>query len=159
MQAATYPWILTIDGNCQNEPADIQKLLSIAENIHQEHKAIVVGIRKQSDEPWQRRLLTKISHRIRQLLLKDDCPDPGCNLKLFPKATFINIPHFNHMHRFIPALFKREGYKIINVPVSQYRRERPPKIRFPHHVLSRLSDFFGVMWLNRRRCRPELKND
>ena len=87
-------------------------------------------------------------------MLHDDTPDTGCGLKLFPRALFLDLPYFDHMHRFLPALVLREGGIVRSVPVNHRPRERGAS---KYGVLDRLgvgiTDLFGVMWL-RRRQRP-----
>lgn len=160
VRAAQYPWIVTLDGDRQNDPADIVRLLSIADNVHPNHKAIIVGNRKKRDDNWLRKLSSRIGNGVRQFFLKDCCPDTGCSLKLFPRDEYLGLPQFNHMHRFIPALFKREGYSIINVPVNHRAREHGiSKYGVGNRLFVGITDLFGVVWLKNRPCKAELKHD
>ena len=88
-------------------------------------------------------------------LLHDDTPDTGCGLKLFPRALFLDLPYFDHMHRFLPALALREGGIVRSLPVNHRPRERGAS---KYGVFDRLwvgiTDLFGVMWLRRRQSRP-----
>jgi dolichol-phosphate mannosyltransferase len=152
-KAACYPWLVTMDGDGQNDPADIPLLFAQLKDS----STVVLGNRKKRDDNQLRRLSSKIGNGIRQWLLTDDCPDTGCSLKLFPKDAFLALPHFNHLHRFLPALFKRAGFKLVNVPVNH----RPRLYGVSKYgVLNRLfvgiHDLIGVRWLLKRPCSPEV---
>ncbi len=88
-------------------------------------------------------------------MLRDDTPDTGCGLKLFPRALFLDLPYFDHMHRFLPALVLREGGTVRSLPVNHRPRERGAS---KYGVFDRLwvgiADLFGVMWLCRRKSSP-----
>ncbi len=159
VRAAQFDWIVTLDGDGQNDPADINHLLTACAE-QQNNKIIVVGNRAKRDDNWMRKFSSRIGNGVRNALLKDDCPDTGCSLKLFPRKAFLDLPHFNHLHRYIPALFKRAGYRVINIPVSHRPRTRGVS---KYGVMNRLwvgiFDLMGMMWLIRRPCQPELKND
>ena len=151
---AKHTLIATIDGDGQNPPSEIAKLLN-AYLAHKDPNTLFAGHRQQRKDTWVKRLSSRIANRIRSSFLKDDCPDTGCGLKLFHKATFMSLPHFNHMHRFLPALYKRHGGQVINVPI--YHKERLHGIS-KYNTLGRLKvgivDLFGVAWLARRPCNP-----
>jgi dolichol-phosphate mannosyltransferase len=97
---------------------------------------------------------------VRRRLLNDDTPDTGCGLKLFPRALFLDLPYFDHMHRFLPALVLREGGSVRSVPVNHRARQRG---RSKYGVFDRLwvgiADLAGVLWLRRRAARPVLIED
>ena len=87
-------------------------------------------------------------------LLKDGTPDTGCGIKVFDRAVFMDMPRFNHMHRFMPALFQREGYEVISVPVNHRERTRgTSKYGLHNRLWVGIVDLFGVMWLIRRASR------
>lgn len=157
---AQFPWIATLDGDGQNDPADIPKLMQAIQQVKTSQKFIVAaGHRNQRKDTFLRRLSSKIANGIRARLLRDDCPDSGCGIKLFPRELFLKIPHFNHVHRFLPALFKRQGAEVINIPVNHRPRMRGTS---KYGVMNRLwvgiSDLLGVVWLIRRPCNPEVKS-
>ena len=110
---------MTLDGDGQNDPADIPKLVAA---FNKNPGSIILGNRKKRQDNWVKKLSSRISNGIRQAILKDGCPDTGCSLKLFPKEAFMRLPHFNHFHRFLPALFKREGFDAINIQVNHRQR-------------------------------------
>ena len=160
VRAAGAAWIVTMDGDGQNDPADIPRLLAARDARPAGAPLLVAGNRLVRNDSWLRRLSSRIANRVRSALLKDDCVDTGCGLKLFPRETFLELPHFDHMHRFLPALFRRAGVTVVNVPVNHLPRLRG---RSKYGVMNRLGvgivDLVSVMWLQRRPCRPELYLD
>jgi dolichol-phosphate mannosyltransferase len=91
-------------------------------------------------------------------MLGDQCPDTGCSLKCFPRDAFLRIPHFNHMHRFLPALLQRAGLTVINLPVNHRPRQfGQSKYGVMNRLWVGITDLLGVMWLQRRPCRPEIE--
>ncbi len=157
-KAAKYPWIITLDGDGQNDPADIPLLF---EQLSKAQKpSVVLGNRKKRNDDFIRRLSSRFGNSIRQILLKDNCPDTGCSLKLFPREAFLELPRFNHLHRFLPALFERAGFFVINVPVNHRPRVHGvSKYGVSNRLWAGISDILGVMWLIRRPCQPETNDD
>jgi dolichol-phosphate mannosyltransferase len=155
VQSARAPWIVTLDGDGQNDPADILTLLAAMRDPAAPPKLrLVIGERRQRQDRLGKRVAGSIANTIRARLLGDGTPDTGCGLKLFTRAAFLAVPHFNRMHRFLPALFLREGWRVASVPVSH----RPRRYGRSHYgVLDRLwvglFDFAGLLWLQRRRLR------
>lgn len=149
---ARYDWIATLDGDGQNNPADIPKLLAaLTQGVE-----LVGGNRRQSRrDTWIKRISSVIANTVRSSMLKDDTPDTGCGLKLFSRAAFLDLPYFDHMHRFLPALIKRRGGKVVSVPVDHRNREFG---KSNYGTLDRLMvgivDLFGVAWLQRRAKIP-----
>jgi len=160
IRAARHEWIVTLDGDGQNNPADIPTLIQALVNYPRANSfTLVVGNRKQRNDNWLRRVSSRIANSTRRLLLRDRCSDTGCSLKLFARATFLQLPHFNHLHRFIPALIQRAGGQVINVPVSHRQRLRgQSKYGVMNRVWVGIVDMFGVMWLIRRPCAPEIED-
>ena len=152
VKAAQYDWVATLDGDGQNDPADIPKLIAALE----EGVELVGGNRRQSRrDTWVKRMSSVIANTVRSKMLRDDTPDTGCGLKLFSKAAFLDLPYFDHMHRFLPALIKRRGGQIRSVHVNHRNREFG---RSNYGTLDRLMvgivDLFGVAWLQRRAKLP-----
>lgn len=158
VRAAKFSWIITLDGDGQNDPADIPRLIQELQNHGFDEKVLVAGFRNKRQDNWLRLLSTKVANRIRSNLLKDDCPDSGCGLKLFAQVTFLQLPLFNHVHRFLPALFKRAGGQVLNVKVNHRPRLRGVS---KYGVMNRLwvgiVDLFGVAWLMRRPIKSEIE--
>jgi dolichol-phosphate mannosyltransferase len=152
VRAARAPWIATLDGDGQNDPADIPKLL--AEQPRPENRGVLLfmGNRKASRKDSAfRKLQSSIANGVRGALLGDGTPDTGCGIKLFSREAFLELPRFDHMHRFLPALFLRHGSRVISVPVSHRPRMRgTSKYGLLNRVFVGIVDIFGVMWLRRR---------
>lgn len=158
VRTARAPWIVTLDGDCQNDPRDIATLLAARVTAADETVHLVMGNRvNRRDTPW-RRVQSRVANTVRSLLLGDGTPDTGCGLKLFLRETFLALPRFNHMHRFLPALFQREGARVISVPVNHRPRHTG---RSKYGMLDRLGagiiDLAGVIWLIRRRCNSVVR--
>jgi len=155
--AAKNPWIITLDGDGQNDPADILKMAEIASNnLRQYSQILIAGHRVDRKDTGWKKFGSRFANNIRRKFLRDDCPDSGCGLKLFQRDVFLQIPHFNHLHRFLPALFKRAGAQVINVPVGHRARTRgTSKYGNWGRLKVGVIDLLGVAWLIRRPCFPE----
>ena len=162
VEAARAPLIATLDGDGQNDPADIPKLLAQVEEagIDESNGLMVVGERAERRDSLLKRVSSRVANGVRAGLLKDQTPDTGCGLKVFPRAAFLDMPRFNHMHRFLPALMMRGGGRVISVPVGH--RPRGGGVS-KYGVLDRLwigiVDLFGVRWLQRRAMSPDIVDD
>ncbi len=117
---ANYNTVVTIDGDRQNIPKDIIKLLKIF--FSSEDIKLVSGIRINRRDNIIKILTSKIANFVRASILKDKCPDTGCGLKVFSKKIFLQIPFFNGIHRFLPALFRGFGYNVSYVEVGHRKR-------------------------------------
>ncbi|WP_133407799.1 glycosyltransferase family 2 protein [Parashewanella tropica] len=153
-QKARGKWLVTIDGDGQNNPADIPLLMEQAQKLPEDKDYCITGFRHQRKDTSWKRLQSKIANFIRNAILHDDVPDTGCGLKLIPKMTWQKLPYFDHMHRYLPALIKRMGGQIKVVPVSH--RDRAfgvSKYTAWNRVWVGIVDLFGVRWLVKRsRC-------
>lgn len=157
VKAARGAWIATLDGDGQNDPADIPKLWRIVCDAEADPLLLIAGQRKRRRDSWSKRHASRIANAIRQRMLNDDTPDTGCGLKLFPRALFLDLPYFDHIHRFLPALVLREGGVVRSVPVNHRPRQQGIS---KYGVFDRLwvgiVDLLGVLWLRRRSSRPQL---
>jgi dolichol-phosphate mannosyltransferase len=153
VRAARGEWVATLDGDGQNDPADIPKLMA----ARADGLAMIAGYRKSRRDTWIKRISSRIANGVRSSLLGDATPDTGCGLKLFRRATFLELPYFSHMHRFLPALVQRAGGRTVSVEVNHRPRSRGVS---NYGTLDRLwvgiVDLFGVMWLKRRSKRPQV---
>jgi dolichol-phosphate mannosyltransferase len=159
VKAARAPLVVTLDGDGQNNPSDVPKLLSAYQkNIDTTKKIMICGQRANRKDSFVKRLSSKIANGIRSRLLDDLTMDSGCGLKLFRAQDFMELPGFDHMHRFLPALMIRSGGKVISIKVSHRPRERG---KSKYGVLDRLwvgiFDLFGVVWLRSRPLTSEVK--
>jgi dolichol-phosphate mannosyltransferase len=157
VRAARAAWVATLDGDGQNDPADIPKLIAARESPAGRGVQLFMGNRRASrkDTAW-RRLQSRVANGVRSGLLGDDTPDTGCGIKLFSRDVFMDLPRFDHMHRFLPALFQRHGARVVSVPVSHRERTRgTSKYGMLNRAWVGIVDIIGVMWL-RRRYKPGL---
>lgn len=155
--AARNDWLVMLDGDGQNDPADIPKLLAALQQQQTGKPILINGLRLNRQDTWLRKLSSRIANGIRRSILKDDCPDTGCSLKCISRQVFVRLPHFNHVHRFIPALVKRAGGKIIMIPVHHRPRLRgQAKYGVGNRLWVGIVDLIGMMWLVRRPCQPEI---
>ena len=150
VKAARGVWIATLDGDGQNDPADIPKLIEARNKAAPEIK-LFAGWRVHRKDTGSKRWASKIANSIRAGFLKDETPDTGCGIKLFERAVFMDLPYFDHMHRYLPALVKRAGFQSVSVPVNH--RERCSGVS-KYNNLGRawvgLKDLRGVAWLIKR---------
>tara|TARA_B100001540_G_C15665327_1_gene577513 strand:- start:230 stop:919 length:690 start_codon:yes stop_codon:yes gene_type:complete len=116
IKESKYNIIVTLDGDGQNNPKDISKLLDTY--LRQKDIYLVGGIRRKRKDTIIKILSSKIANKIRSKILNDDCDDTGCSLKVFDKKAFLKLPFFDGIHRFLPALFKGFGYKTYFVYVD-----------------------------------------
>lgn len=144
-------WIATLDGDGQNDPADIPALFAVRGDAE-----LVMGNRVQRKDTWLRHAQSRVANGVRGWLLGDGTPDTGCGIKVMHRGTFMDLPRFDHMHRFLPALFLRAGKRVVSVPVKHRPRERgTSKYGLFDRLWVGIVDIFGVMWL-RRRFKPGL---
>lgn len=155
VKAARGQWIATLDGDGQNDPADIPALWRMAAGAPATPPLLIAGHRARRRDTWVKRVSSRIANAVRRGMLHDDTPDTGCGLKLFRRDLFLDLPGFDHMHRFLPALVIRAGGIVRSVPVNHRPRERGAS---KYGTLDRLAvgitDLFGVMWLRRRGSVP-----
>ena len=152
--------IVTLDGDGQNDPADIPRLLAMLGDAETPDLLMVAGHRAHRRDSRVKKLSSRIANGIRSRLLGDATPDTGCGLKVFTRAAFLDMPRFDHMHRFLPALMIRRGGRVISVPVNHRHRSRG---RSKYGTLDRLmvgiTDLLGVMWLQRRSRLPHVESE
>jgi len=162
-RAARGEWIATLDGDGQNDPADIPRLLAARDGAVRGGAAraglqLISGFRKNRKDAWLKRVASRIANGVRSSLLGDATPDTGCGLKLIARAACLELPVFDHMHRFLPALVQRNGGATICVEVTHRLRTRGVS---NYGVADRLwigvVDLAGVLWLKRRALRPRAK--
>jgi dolichol-phosphate mannosyltransferase len=150
VQAATGDLIITLDGDGQNDPADIPKLLSEFDDAA-ETLGMVAGERAKRQDNLSKRLASRAANRLRRWLLNDGAKDVGCGLKLFRRDAFLSLPYFDHMHRYLVALIKREGFEVRFVPVNHRPRSAgQSKYGNWDRFVAGVSDLRGVIWLMRR---------
>jgi dolichol-phosphate mannosyltransferase len=154
VMAARAPWVVTMDGDGQDDPDDVPRLLALAW-AGAEPFPLVAGIRIRRRDSWSRRFATKFANGIRRALLHDNCPDSACGLKAFRRDIFLRLPAFEGMHRFLPALFQTYGHPLVCCPVTHRPRLAGVSkyTNFGRAVVG-LWDMLGVIWLQRRTRLP-----
>jgi dolichol-phosphate mannosyltransferase len=154
--AARAAWIATLDGDGQNDPADIPALWARAQGLSQgQADLLVAGHRTKRKDSGVKRVTSRMANAVRARLLGDATPDTGCGLKVFPRALFLELPRFDHMHRYLPALVLRAGGRVVSEPVNHRPRLRgQSNYGTLDRLLVSISDMLGVIWLQRRWKRP-----
>ena len=153
---ANAAWIATMDGDGQNNPSDILNLFAKHSNVLRSRDlCLVAGHRSKRKDTWLKRISSKIANRFRAFLLKDNTPDTACGLKIFSRKEFLQLPMFDNMHRFLPALFKRHGGEVFFVEVEDRSRiHGKSKYNIRNRLWVGIVDLLGVMWLQHRAIPP-----
>lgn len=159
VKAAKAPWIATLDGDGQNDPVDIPRLWKLLrEKTCEESNLLVVSYRRKRRDVWIKRISSRIANAVRSRMLKDGTPDTGSGLKLFSREAFLELPYFDHMHRFFPALFLRGGGWVVSVEVRHRERKHGrSKYGIHNRLWVGIVDMLGVMWLQRRGKAPYIE--
>ncbi len=151
-------WVATLDGDGQNDPADIPALIEARERSTAPNLSMVAGVRRKRRDSAVKRLSSRIANAVRRRVLRDATTDTGCGLKLFRRDVYLALPFFDHMHRFLPALIRRAGGAVLEVPVNH----RPRAAGASHYGMwdrawVGLVDMLGVAWLQRRMKTPVME--
>ena len=152
--------IVTLDGDGQNDPADIPTLLTVMNETAdaERDRLLVTGHRVTRRDSAIRRLSSRVANAIRSRLLGDRTPDTGCGLKVFTRTAFLDMPRFDHMHRFLPALMIRQGGQVLSVPVNHRPRSSgQSKYGLFDRLWVGIVDLFGLFWLRRRAITPDVE--
>ena len=146
-------WLVVLDADGQNDPADIPGMLDAVQDANQQDPAVwgVIGHRVNRRDDWVKRLSSKVANGFRDFMLRDGIPDTGCGLKAVLRERYLRLPSFNHMHRYIPTLIQAQGGSMLVHPVNH----RPRQAGVSNYgVWNRLwvglVDVLGVWWLKRR---------
>jgi len=159
VRAARGEWIATLDGDGQNDPADIAKLVAARDAAGSGSNLwLVTGYRRKRQDAWLKRFSSRVANGVRSWALGDATPDTGCGLKLVLREAWLRLPCFDHMHRFLPALVQRAGGATVSVEVNHRPRTSGAS---NYGVFDRLwfgiVDLCGVLWLKRRALRAQAK--
>ncbi len=158
--AATGPIIATMDGDGQNDPRDIPHLLDrLGVNLN-DGPAMVGGVRSKRQAAGSRKIASTVANAIRNAAFKDHCPDSGCGIKVYWREAYLRLPFFTSMHRFMPALFLMNGYRVAYQPVNDRARlAGQSKYTNFGRALTGIYDLFGVVWLRKRTKTPHIVED
>ncbi len=156
VEAARAAWVATLDGDGQNDPADILRLLALRDAPDAPADLrLISSLRLKRRDTWLRRMSSKVANAVRQRLLDDRTSDSASGLKLFRRDAFLALPYFDHMHRFLPALMLRGGGEMLTVEVNHRpRRHGESKYGLHNRLWVGIVDLLGVMWLQRRALAP-----
>jgi dolichol-phosphate mannosyltransferase len=153
--AATSPVIATMDGDGQNDPRDITRLLAALAAPGTRGPALVNGVRTNRQTEGSKRWASKAANWIRDAVLKDNCPDTGCGIKVYWREVFLRLPFFTSMHRYLPAMFQTYGHEVAYVGVNDRPRTAGvSKYNNLNRALVGLYDLVGVTWLRKRTKVP-----
>lgn len=157
VMAARAPVIATLDGDGQNDPADLPELFRrLTRPDAPEKLAMVMGRRASRKDTAWKRFGSRFANNIRQKLLKDGCDDSGCGIKAVKRDVFQKLPYFDHMHRYMPALIRADGYLAEFVDVNHRGRIHGiSKYNNFGRLMAAFSDMRGVTWLMQRRRQTD----
>ncbi len=154
-RAARGEVIVTLDADLQNSPSDIPLLL---EKIPEYD--IVCGWRSERNDPWIRRVSSVIANTVRNALSREEIHDTGCSLKAYKRACFDQIKLYDGMHRFLPTLFKMEGFRAVEVKVSHHpRRHGNSKYNIRNRLFRSFMDLLAVRWMKKRKLNYRIRKD
>jgi glycosyltransferase involved in cell wall biosynthesis len=146
--------VVTLDGDGQNDPADAPRLVD-ALLASPPELALIGGERTKRQDSQAKKIASKVGNGARKRLLGDNANDTGCGLKVFRREAFLRLPYFDHLHRYLPALMQREGYRVEFRPVNhRHRQTGRSKYTNLGRLWASLSDLAGVLWLKSRARNP-----
>jgi dolichol-phosphate mannosyltransferase len=148
--------IATLDADGQNPAADLPRMLApLLGPDAAPDLGLVQGQRRRRQDRWARRVGSRIANGIRNLLLHDGVRDSGCGMKAFPRDVYLTLPFFDHIHRFMPAIVQREGFRVLVVEVDHAERNAgQSNYNNLQRALVGIVDLLGAAWLIRRRRLP-----
>lgn len=157
--AARAPIVLTLDGDGQNPPVDLPKLAAPLLADLTGRVGLVAGQRVGRQDSWSKKTASRLANILRGWLLRDGTRDTGCGLKGFRRDAFLALPYFDHMHRYLPALFVRDGWQIVHVDVT-HRARGAGRSNYSNlqRAIVGVPDLMGVVWLARRRKKARPKD-
>lgn len=160
VKAARAQIILTLDGDGQNPPEELPKLAAPLLGDTTGRIGLVAGQRVDRQDTWSKKVASKFANRLRGWILQDGTRDTGCGLKAFRRQAFLDLPYFDHMHRYLPALFTRDGWTVAHVDVS-HRQRGAGRSNYSNlqRALVGVVDLVGVAWLLRRRKKARPLDD
>jgi glycosyltransferase involved in cell wall biosynthesis len=156
VMAARAPIVGTLDGDGQNDPADLPRLLArLTRHDAPANLGMVGGIRAKRQDSWTKRVASQVANSVRRAMLKDGAVDSGSGVKVFKREAFLALPYFDHMHRYMAALMLREGFAVEYLNVNhRHRGAGRSKYNNLGRLAANMTDLFGVMWLRSRERSP-----
>lgn len=148
-RAARGEFVITLDGDRQNDPTDIPRMMEAIRNCD-----LVCGYRQDRQDPGIKKLTSLIANAIRSRICQDNVRDTGCSLKIYRRECLQTIKMYQGMHRFLPALFSIEGFRIQEVPVNHRPRVRGvTKYNFFNRSFNTIADMWAVYWMRKRHLK------
>jgi dolichol-phosphate mannosyltransferase len=145
--------LITLDSDLQNDPEDIPRLLQYLDQYD-----MATGWRQRRDDPWLKKISSKIANAIRNRISGEAIHDSACTLRIFKKECIRTVPIFNGMHRFLSTLVKMEGYRVIEVPVTHHpRKYGKSKYNIRNRMFRSFVDLLAVRWMKKRRIRYDIE--
>lgn len=152
-KAARGEFVITLDGDRQNDPTDIPRLLELIRDCD-----MVCGIRLKRKDSFIKRMTSKLANYVRSRLCDDGVQDTGCSLKVYRKECLKHIKMYHGMHRFLPALFKIEGFRIKQIPVNHRERVKgKSNYNFFNRSFNTVADLLAVRWMQKRHLRYQIE--
>lgn len=154
-KAARGEFVITLDGDRQNDPADIPKMVKIAEECD-----LVCGCRVNRQDPWTKKVISKMANKVRGRICGDNVRDTGCSLKIYRRDCLRSIKMYHGMHRFLPALFAIEGFSVQEVPVNHRPRTMgATKYNFFNRSFNTIADMWAVHWMKKRQLKYKVERE
>lgn len=145
-------YVITMDGDLQNDPKDIPALIALTEDAD-----LVCGWRRERRDSWTKKATSRLANAIRSRLCRDGVRDTGCSLKVYKRSCLEKIKLYHGMHRFLPALFLIEGFTVAETPVNHRPRKMgKTKYNFFNRSFNTIADMFAVLWMRRRQLRYKI---
>ncbi len=145
--------VITIDGDLQNDPKDISRMLEYLKDYD-----MVTGWREKRDDPWIKRISSKIANRIRNKLSGETIRDSGCTFRAYKRECLRNLKLYKGMHRFMPTLVKMEGFRVIEIPIAHHPRQfGVSKYTTWNRMWGAFVDLLAVRWMKSRHIRYEIE--
>lgn len=154
-KAARGEFVISMDGDGQNDPADIPKFVEAISECD-----LVCGWRVSRNDPWSKKVISKLSNFVRNKTCKDGMHDTGCSLKMYRSECLKAVKMYHGMHRFLPALFMIENFRVKEIPVNHRERVRgKSNYHFFNRSISPFLDMFAVLWMRKRHLRYQIKRE
>ena len=153
MREARGKIIVTLDSDLQNDPEDIPRLLDYLDRYD-----MATGWRQKREDPWLKRIASRIGNSVRNRLSGERINDSACTLRVFKRECLQDIPIFNGMHRFMSTLVKMRGYRIVEVPVTHHpRKYGESKYNIRNRLWRSFVDLLAVRWMKKRRIQYDIE--
>lgn len=154
-KAAHGEFVITMDGDRQNDPADIPRLIAIVADCD-----MVCGQRVRRCDPWSKKIISKLANYVRSRVCQDGVQDTGCSLKIYRAECLRQIKMYKGMHRFLPALFAIEGFRVKELPVNHRERLKgATKYNFFNRSFNTIADMWAVWWMRRRKVDYKIESE